>query len=130
MTMKQFDCWVVLPPDCRFVPVKKIERLLTDACVASMAGHRSEHVKAMGFDVGPLMDQDSILRRVLERRSAGLLPMFGTGGFGVIRDDDVLSGVLRRDDFERLIADEWYTGVRHAPLELPPTKIRPLPRWH
>lgn len=117
MTTKAFDRWVFLPPDCNFVPVKKIERLLCAACEASMAGRSAEDAEAMGFDFGGRVDQDYILRMVLERRNAGSLRVFGAGGFGVIRDDNVLSGVLRRDDFEQLMADEWHTGVRDAPLD-------------
>ena len=100
MTQATFDRSVVLEPDCLFVPIRRVRTLIGDAITVDAA-----------FNFGYHSSNDSIARVVFEWRRLDKLRVFEAGGLGVIRDDNVLRGTLKREDFVRLLADEWNMGL-------------------
>ena len=130
---QEFERYVDLPADLRFVPVRQIGSLVFRA--AEEAGISDDAAFDYGFRVGP----EHIAKRVRHWRDAGKLRVFMLGGLGTLDGDDVLQGVLRREDFAAFAADEFHTGVTEPagacltpPLGAPPagparTKDEPAP---
>jgi len=103
--MQEFDRYVDLPADLRFVPVRQIGSMVFRA--AEEAGVSDDAAFVYGFHVGP----EYIANRVRHWRDAGKLRVFMLEGLGTLDDDDVLQGVLRREDFAAFAADEFHAGV-------------------
>lgn len=118
---ESFRRCVVLPLDREWIPAMSIGRLVSDAVVAYLAEkHVNDEVPEHDPDLDPVAEAqmafgfndestepDSVRRAILESRAAGQIVVREAEGFGVIRDDNVMRGVLARDDLAKLLAAEW-----------------------
>lgn len=112
---------VILPLDREWVPTKSIGRLVVDAVLAYLAEkHVNDEVPEHDPDFDPVAEShmefgfydesttpNSIRKAILESRAAGQIVVREADGFGVIRDDDVMRGVVARDDLAKLLFGEW-----------------------
>ena len=92
-----------------FVPVNQFEQLLWP--VVESRGNRDAH-----FNWGFYKDAAYFDELVSRWRDAGNLKVFSPGGFGTLPVGSVSHGVVRRDDFTRLVRDEFNAEVRVADL--------------
>ena len=116
---------VVLPMDRELVRIKSIERFVSDAVLSSLAEkHAAEEIPADDPELDPVaerqlepgfnnksMNHTNVRSAILERRALGRIVVREADGFGVIRDDDVMRETLGRDDFARLLSDEWRIAI-------------------
>ena len=104
---------VVQLPDefVKFVPVESIERLLWP--VVESMGDSEAH-----FDWGSSKNKAYFEALVCRWRDSGKLKVFAAGGLGTLPIGSVRHGVLMRDDFTRLVSEEFNIEVGGA--DVPP----------
>ena len=101
-----------------FVPVARMKRLL-GSVVEAMGDGQAQ------FDWG-FSKSDAYFEALVSRwRDAGNLKVFAPGGFGTLPVGSVSHGVVRRDDFTRLVRDEFNAEVRVA--DLPASELASAP---
>lgn len=132
----EFSLWVSVAAGRELIPVKSIERLVSDALLAEkvakhandeplLSGESHDGAAEASFDLGFTYrgaDPSSIRMAILKSRAAGRIVVLEAEGRGTIHDHDVLRGALTREDLGRLLADEWRIGL--AESEGPPPRNR------
>jgi hypothetical protein len=118
MSNISLDCWIALPVEREFIRIKSIGRLVSDAVLAlherRYAGLHDADGTSMvesealnfGYD-NQSTAEHNVVKVLLEERHQGRLEILEAEGRGVILDDDVLRGTLRRSDLARLLRDKW-----------------------
>lgn len=104
-----------------FVPVGHMERLLWPV-VAAMGDSEAQ------FVWGCSNSDADFEERVCRWRDSGKLKVFAAGGLGTLSVGSVSHGVLRRDDFTRLVREDFNMEVIVADL-LAADLVNPLPHF-
>jgi hypothetical protein len=104
MEPRKLTRWLCLPTHYRFVPVAKLESLLWKVCECDTDSF------AHG-DWGFEKSSDYFVTIVRRWRDSSRLSVFATGGYGPILHDNIISGVLRREDFIKIADEEFHIEV-------------------